>query len=96
MKWKPQSTDEVREENYSLSRLRGGDDLPLGRKAVGNFLRQIPGRPKLDNVFLLDGGDQAFALTSGSGHGRMLFRDGERWGLGHWSSRMEGQRKGKA
>ena len=68
MKWKPQSADEVREENYPLSRLRGGNDLPLGGQTVGDSFRQIPGRPKLGDVLLLDGGDHPLALASGSGH----------------------------
>ena len=35
------------DEDHPLIGLRGGDDLPLGRKPVGDFFRQIPGLPKL-------------------------------------------------
>ena len=75
-KWveaKPQPTDEVREENYPLSRLRGGHDLPLGGQTVGNSFRQIPRRPELGDVLLLDGGDHPLALRSGSEHDRSVF-----------------------
>ena len=43
--------------------------LVHGRVLGGDFLRQKPGRPKLSNVLLLDGGDHPLALASGSGHG---------------------------
>ena len=38
-------------------------------KVVGDFLRQVPGCPKLSNVLLLDGGCHPLALASRSGHG---------------------------
>ena len=59
----------MREEYYPLVGLRRGDDLSLGRQAVGDSLRQISGRPELSNVLLRDGGDHPLALTTGSGHG---------------------------
>ena len=73
LKWTGAATrafhDLVRDEYYPLVVLRCGDDLPLGWKTVGDFLRQVPGRPKLGDVLLLDGGSHPLALTSGSGHG---------------------------
>ena len=83
----------MRDEYHPLVGLRRGDDLPLSWKTVGDFLRQVPSRPKLSNVLLLDGGDHPFALASGSGHGRILAGDVERWGLGRWSSRLERRRQ---
>ena len=35
---KSQPADEVGDEHHPLMGLRGGDDLPLGRKPVGDFL----------------------------------------------------------
>ena len=59
----------MRDEYHTLVGLRRGDDLSQGRKTVGDLLRQVPGRPKLSNVLLLDGGDHPLALASGSEHG---------------------------
>ena len=42
------------DEYHPLIGLRCGDDLPLGWKTVGDFLRQVSGRPKLGDVLLLD------------------------------------------
>ena len=64
--------DEMGDEHHPLIGLRGGDDLPLGRKPVGDFFRQIPGLPKLGDVLLLDGGGHSLASCSRSGHGRVL------------------------
>ena len=69
------------DEYYPLSGLRHGDDLSLGLQTVGDLLRQIPGRPKLSNVLLLDGGDHPLALTSGSGHGCLSGKEMSTWAL---------------
>ena len=69
VEWKPKPAEEMRDEYHPLVGLRHGDDLSMGRKTVDEFLRQVPGRPKLSNVLLLDGGDHPLALASGSGHG---------------------------
>ena len=72
------------DEYHPLVGLRRGDDLRLGWKTVGDFLHQIPGRPKLSNVLLLDRGDHPLALTTGSGHGY--------WGgkeIGTWALELE-------
>ena len=42
-----QSADEMREEHYPLLGLRGGDDLPFGRKLVRDVGGQVSGLPKL-------------------------------------------------
>ena len=71
----------MRDEYHPLIGLRCGDDLPLGWKTVGDFLRQVPGRPKLSNVLLLDGGDHPLAMTSGSGHGCLSGKEIRTWAL---------------
>ena len=48
---------------------------------MGDFLRQVPGRPKLGDVLLLDGGDHALALTTGSGHGCLSGKEMRTWAL---------------
>ena len=69
VEWKPQPAEEMRDEYHPLVGLQSGGDLPLSWKTVGDFLRQVPGRQKLSNVLLLDGGDHPLAMASGSGHG---------------------------
>ena len=71
----------MREEYYPLVGLRRGDDLSLGRQAVGDSLRQISGRPGLSNVLLLDGGDHPLALTTGFGHGCLTGKEMRTWAL---------------
>ena len=80
------------DEYHPLIGLRCGDDLPLGWKTVGDFLRQVPGRPKLTNVLLLDGGDHPLALTSGSGHGRLSGKEMSTWALGLEIGKTETER----
>ena len=69
------------DEYYPLSGLWRGDDLSLGRHTMVDFVRQIPGRPKLSNVLLLDRGDHPLALTSGSGHGCLSGKEMRAWAL---------------
>ena len=45
--------DEVGDEHHPLMGLRSGDDLPLGRKPVGDFLGQVPRLPELRMSFSL-------------------------------------------
>src|SRR3989337_408540 len=71
----------MREEYYPLVGLRRGDDLSLGRQAVGNSLRQISGRPKLSYVLLLDEGDHPLALAARSGHGFLSGKEMRTWAL---------------
>ena len=82
--WEPQPAEEMWKEYYPLVGLRRGDNLSLGRQAMGHSLCQISGRPELSNVLLLDGGDHPLALTTGSGHGC--------WGgkeIGTWALELE-------
>ena len=90
---KSQPADEMREEHHPLMRLGGGDDLPLGQKPVGDFWVEVPRLSQLRNVLLCDGGGHPLAMRSGSGHGWSAFLRRKRWELGHWSSRMDGQRE---
>ena len=69
------------DEYYPLSGLRHGDNLYLGRQAVGDLLRQISGCPELSNVLLLDGGNHPLALTTGSGHGCLSGKEMRTWAL---------------
>ena len=73
---KSQPVDEVGDEDYPLMGLRGGDDLSLGPKPVGDFLGQISSLPKLDDILLLDGGGHPLALRSGHGWSAFLRRKG--------------------
>ena len=50
---KSQPADKVGDEHHPLMGLRSGDDLPLGRKPVGDFLGQVPRLPELRMSFSL-------------------------------------------
>ena len=78
------------DEDHPLVGLRGGDDLSLGWKPVGDFFRQIPGLPKLSDVLLLNGGGHPLALPSGSGHGGVLARGGRDENLGAGAREWKG------
>ena len=69
MEREAQSAEEMGKEYYPLIVLWRGNDLILGWKTVGEFLRQVLGCPKLGDVLLLDIGGHPLALTFGSGHG---------------------------
>ena len=69
MERKSQPAKEVGDEYHPLLGLRGGDDLPLGRKTVGDFLGQVLRLPELRNVLLHDRGGHPLALSARSGHG---------------------------
>ena len=77
VKGKPEPEDKMREEYDPLMGLRSRDNLSRRRKTVADFLGQIPGRPQLFNILLLDGGGHPLASCSGSGHFRRTFVCGE-------------------
>ena len=89
----------MREEYYPLVGLRRGDDLSLGRQAVGHPRRQISGRSELSNVLLLDGGDHPLALTAGSGQGCLSGKEMRTWALeleiGKAETERESVRRGR-
>ena len=97
MKWEAQSAEEVGKKNDPLMEPRGGDELPLIWKPVGDFFHQIPGLPKLGDVLLPNGGGHPFALPSGSGHGRKRSRrDARAWALELECAEMDKQSRKKA
>ena len=60
---------------------------------AGDFLRQVPGRPELSNVLLLDGGDHPLALTTGSRHGCLSGKEMKTWELELEIGKAETERK---
>src|SRR4051812_37479726 len=86
----------MREEHHPLVGFWCRDYLSLGRKPVGDLLRQIPGLPKLGDVLLLNGGGHPLALTSGSGHGWVFARSGKDKNLGTGAQEWKGRGRKKA
>ena len=80
MEGESQLAYEVGEKHYPFLGLRGGDDLPLGRKPMSYVFGQVSGLPKLLDVLLLDGGGHPIACRSG--HIRKVFAEKEKaWAL---------------
>ena len=80
--------EEVRDEHDPFTRLRGGDDLLLGREHVRDICRQIPRLPELLDVLLGDEGGLQLALLTGSIHGWRGWWRWERLKFGNWSLKM--------
>ena len=82
MEGKPQSAEEVVEEDYPLMRFRGRNDLPRVRQPVRDIRSQISGPTRLFDVLLRNGGDHALASRSGHAWGGLR----RKCELGCWSS----------
>ena len=80
----------------TLSQGSGVDNLLLGLESVSDYRCQVPRLPELLDALLRHGVGHPLALRAGSEHGRSIWWQWERLGLGRWSSRTDGLRKEKA